>query len=334
MKRLYLLLTLCACCLVNSALAQNRNIYIWDVTASMIGKGTTESGEKTPNVYDDVEGYLIKDIQRVANAYTEIVVIPFQEGVLSDYILTVPNSTDESKQEIIDRIKEVGPKCLKLSHRRTNISEPLLFAKSKYQKSDKENKIVLLTDGYQNMNGGMEALAEAVNSWDRQAEECDFLVYVLTTKNAIKPTDDLVNGDYVPVDHFVDQVERLLVKPTPEVLFNIKDNKSIAIYFKNNSSISLPVDAKIRVKSEVDAPIVIDEVVELVNGQIQLSPNYDYATLKHQLAEREQMRLNLSVENNDILVKEQKKKLIIVPNYSQVTLINKKERVLTISIVE
>lgn len=300
----------------------------------MIGKGTTESGEKTPNVYDAVEGYLIKDIQRVANAYTEIVVIPFQEGVLSDYILTVPNSTDESKQEIIDRIKEVGPKCLKLSHRRTNISEPLLFAKSKYQKSDKENKIVLLTDGYQNMKGGMEALAEAVNSWDRQAEECDFLVYVLTTKNAIKPTDDLVNGDYVPVDHFVDQVERLLVKPTPEVSFNIKDNKSIAIYFKNNSSISLPVDAKIRVKSEVDAPIVIDEVVELVNGQIQLSPNYDYATLKHQLAEREQMRLNLSVENNDILVKEQKKKLIIVPNYSQVTLINKKERVLTISIVE
>ena len=300
----------------------------------MIGKGTTESGEKTPNVYDDVEGYLIKDIQRVANAYTEIVVIPFQEGVLSDYILTVPNSTDESKQEIIDRIKEVGPKCLKLSHRRTNISEPLLFAKSKYQKPDKENKIVLLTDGYQNMNGGMEALAEAVTRWDRMANECDFLVYVLTTKNAIKPTDDLVNGDYVPVDHFVDQIERLLVKPTPEVSFNIKDNKSIAIYFKNNSSISLPVDAKIRVKSEVDAPIVIDEVVELVNGQIQLSPNYDYATLKHQLAEREQMRLNLSVENNDILVKEQKKKLIIVPNYSQVTLINKKERVLTISIVE
>ena len=334
MKRLYLLLILCACCLVNNAWAQNRNIYIWDVTASMEGRGTTDSGEKTPNVYDDVEGYLINDIQRVANAYTEIVVIPFQEGVLSDYILTVPNSTDESKQEIIDRIKEVGPKCLKLSHRRTNISEPLLFAKSKYQKSDKENKIVLLTDGYQNMKGGMEALAEAVNSWDRQAEECDFLVYVLTTKNAIKPTDDLVNGDYVPVDHFVDQVERLLVKPTPEVSFNIKDNKSIAIYFKNNSSISLPVDAKIRVKSEVDAPIVIDEVVELVNGQIQLSPNYDYATLKHQLAEREQMRLNLSVENNDILVKEQKKKLIIVPNYSQVTLINKKERVLTISIVE
>ena len=109
---------------------------------------------------------------------------------------------------------------------------------------------------------------------------------------------------------------------------------NVSIYFKNNSSISLPVDAKIRVKSEVDAPIVIDEVVELVNGQIQLSPNYDYATLKHQLAEREQMRLNLSVENNDILVKEQKKKLIIVPNYSQVTLINKKERVLTISIVE
>lgn len=334
MKRLYLLLILCACSLANEVWAQNRNIYIWDVTASMIGKGTTESGEKTPDVYDKVEGYLINDIKRVANTYTEIIVIPFQEGVLLDYVLTVPNSTEESKQEIIGRIKEVGPKCLKLNHRRTNISEPLLFAKEKYQKSDKENKIVLLTDGCQNMNGGMEALAKAVNDWDRQANECDFLVYILTTENAKKPTDDLENGEYYSTSHFVDQVERLLVKPASEVSFNIKDNKSVAIDFKNNSTISLPVGAKIRVKSEAGAPIVIDEVVELVDGKIQVSPSYDYESLKRQLADRESMRLMLSVENNDLLVKEQKKKLIIVPDYSQVTLINKKERVLTISIVE
>ena len=61
MKKLYLFLVLCACCLMSSAWAQNRNIYIWDVTRSMIGKGMV-NGQATPDVYDKVEDYLIKDI--------------------------------------------------------------------------------------------------------------------------------------------------------------------------------------------------------------------------------------------------------------------------------
>lgn len=334
MKKLYLFLILCACCLTSSAWAQNRNIYIWDVTRSMIGKGMV-NGQATPDVYDKVEDYLIKDINRIANNHTEIVVIPFQEGVLFDQIISVPNSTDDSKKQIIEKIKQTGPLCMKLKHSNTNISEPLLYAQRTYQKADKVNTLVLLTDGRQNMNGGMDALREAIIGWSNNADEDEFLIYVLTTENAEQPTsEDLDNVDYVTEGEFVNQLVRLQLKPTSEIAFNIKDQKSINVSFANNSDVPLPTGAKIRVQSQAGAPIAINEVVELVNGAICITPDFDYEALKTQLAEEVSMRLVYSVENNDELKAKQNKKVAIVPAHSQVKLINKKERVLTISVVE
>ncbi|MBQ5879609.1 MAG: hypothetical protein IIW59_05935, partial [Alistipes sp.] len=108
----------------------------------------------------------------------------------------------------------------------------------------------------------------------------------------------------------------------------------IQVSFVNNSDVPLPTGTKIRVQSQEGAPIAMNEVVELVNGAIQLSPNFDYEVLKTQLADEASMRLEYSVENNDELKAEQNKKVAIVPAHSQVKLINKKERVLTISVVE
>ncbi len=300
----------------------------------MIGKGRV-NGQATPDVYDKVEAYMIKDINRIANSHTEIVVIPFQEGVLYDYIISVPNSTDESKAQIIEKIKQTGPLCMKLPHSNTNISEPLLYAQRTYQKPDKVNMLVLLTDGCQNMNGDMSALRDAIIGWNNNSDEDEFLIYVLTTENAEQPTpDDLDKVRYVNNSEFANQLICMQLKPTSKIPFNIKDQKSINVSFANNSDVPLPTGTKIRVQSQAGAPIVIDEVVELVNGAIQIYPNFDYEVLKRQLAEEVSMRLMYSVENNDELKATQNKKVAIVPAYSQVKLINKKERVLTISVVE
>jgi len=293
------------------------------------------NGQATPDVYDKVEDYLIKDINRIANSHTEIVVIPFQEDVLYDHILSVPNSTDEAKKQIIEKIKQTGPSCMKLSHFNTNISDPLLYAQRAYQKSDKVNTLVLLTDGRQNMNGGMNALRDAIIGWNNDADEDEFLIYVLTTENAEQPTSgDLEQVIYVDTGDFVNQLSLLHLKPTSEIAFNLKDQKSINVSFANNSDVPLPTGAKIRVQSQAGAPIAINEVVELVNGAICITPDFDYEALKTQLAEEVSMRLVYSVENNDELKAKQNKKVAIVPAHSQVKLINKKERVLTISVVE
>ena len=167
MKQIRLLLTLCSLLLAHLATAQNTNIYVWDVTRSMIGKGTVD-GEKTPNVYDKVEEHLIGDINKISNPSTRIVVIPFQEDVLRNYIITAPDATPESKKAVIAKIKETGPACFQLAHSRTNIAGPIYYALQHYQDKNRNDKVVVLTDGVQNMAGGPEALKDAIENWEQK----------------------------------------------------------------------------------------------------------------------------------------------------------------------
>lgn len=332
MKKFYWLLTLILCCLAANAQGQNRNIYIWDVTRSMIGQGTVD-GKKTPNVYKDVEDYLIKDIQRIQNQNTEIIVVPFQERVLEDYIIKVGDATAESKKKIFSKIKEYGPLCMALPHSNTNISEPLRFVQRKYQKPDCNNKLVLLTDGKQNMNGGMSALADAVKNWSNSSENNELLIYVLTTENAVAPTTVLPGVHYVNPGEFKQQIVSIVLKPIRDVKFNIKDDKALTIPFICDSDVALPSGIEVRVKNLPGSPIQVDEKVIMKNNQIQIVPQYVYDELKQRLPEVSSAKLVLSIENNDDLLK-QNKKVMLRPSETQWVLINKKERVLTITVVE
>ena len=332
MKKFYLFLILSACLYVNEAWAQtqNRNIYIWDVTRSMIGQGTV-GGKKTPDVYDKVVKYMKDDIQMITDSSTEIVIIPFQETSLLNYVIFSSNATEESKSEIYKKIDEYGDKCLKLPHEKTNISGPLLYAQGKYQKQDRCNKLILLTDGKQNTNGGKEELDRAVMSWDKEASDYDLLVYIRTTKNA----DEIPNGEHISQlndDEFEEGIEILELKPSSP-LFNIKDDSQIVISFTLNSDHNLPSNIQIHVESVGGSPIAIREDVALENGVVKIAPKYNYEQLRENLSEESYMRLNLSVTNNEDL-KNQRRKIVFSPAYSSVKLINKKERVLTISLVE
>jgi len=299
----------------------------------MIGKGTVD-GKKTPDVYSKVENYMIEDIRRIKNTHTEIIIIPFQEKALTDHIIMASNSTEESKDEVIAKIRNTGPACMKLPHDRTNISQPLLWAKEKHQKPNRINKLLLLTDGRQNMNGGMEELKRVVDGWAEKAHENDFLIYVMTTENAPRPTVEEYNNIInVGPEKFVEAPTIFLLKPG-DAVFNIKDNENFNIKFNYNNDVALPTGAKIRVQSS-NTPINIDETVILSNnGTISITPKFDYNMLKTQIGETEMMTLNFSVENYEELLKGQNKIVRIIPAYSNIKLINKKERVLTISVVE
>ncbi len=338
MKNVRWLLALCVLFVVDCVQAQegNRNIYIWDLTRSMVGRGTVNQ-QKTPNVYKDVEAYLIKDIENICAPNTEIVVIPFQERVLdSQYILSVPDASNESKEDIIARIKQVGPYCINnIPHSKTNISQPVEYAKSHFQKPDRVNKLVLLTDGYQNTtDDGMKVLGATLEQWSIEASVGDVLIYVMTTENALQPTCETGNVTFVQPGEFRGELEVVCLEPSRNINYNIKDGGKLVLSCDSRSATGIPSGVKIRVRSNQGAPIRIDEVVELNNAQLQITPQYNYEMLKATLPETISCTLTLNLENNELIVKEQNKKVVLQRSEVKLTLINKREKVLTINVVE
>lgn len=335
MKGFKLLLSLCLLLVVEAAQAQNNNIYVWDVTRSMIGKGTV-NGQKTPNVYDKVENYLIEDIKNISIPSTRIIVIPFQEGVLFDYILTAPDATQKSKDAIIAQIKEVGPKCFTLPHSNTNIAGPIDYAFEQYQRADHNDKVVVLTDGAQNMAGGRDALNRAIQRWSLNSEERDYMVYVMTTTNAEKPTDGEVDK-VVYVDHneFKEQIVSLSLSPKQNIDFNINDMTSFVISFTKNSDIAIPDGIKVAVKSQYGCPLAIDEEYVISNGAITIAPKFDFETLKRELpAEVAPYKLQLSIVNADEVKEKHKTLVSLTPAEITLTIKYKRERILTVELMD
>ena len=332
MKGFKLLLSLCMLFAVEAAQAQNNNIYVWDVTGSMIGKGINDNGQKTPNV----EAYLVEDIQNISIPSTRIIIIPFQDGVLLDYIITAPDATQKSKNEVIAKIKETGPKCLALRHSRTNIAGPIDYAFEKYQRDDHNDKVVVLTDGVQNTAGGREALESAIKRWSLNAEERDYMVYVMTTANAKMPTDGEVSKVfYVDHNEFKEQVVTLSLTPKQNIDFNINDMTSFVVSFTKNSDIAIPDGIKVAVKSQNGCPLAIDEEVVISNGAISLAPKFDFETLKSQLPnEVAPYKLQLSITNADEVKEKHKTLVSLTPSEITLTIKYKRERILTIELMD
>lgn len=337
MRKIKLLFILCALLFAHLAVAQNTNIYVWDVTRSMIGKGTV-NGEKTPNVYDKVEEYLIKDIEKISIPSTRIVVIPFQEDVLREYVITAPDATPESKKAVIAKIKETGPVCFQLTHSRTNIAGPIYYALQNYQDKSRNDKVVVLTDGVQNMAGGSEALVDAIKEWNRSSDATDFMVYVLTTENAKRPIiEPIPNVDFTDTDRFTNQIETLNLTPSQRVDLNIKNDKSLNITFAKNSETAIPDGVEVTIKSEAGCPLRIDEKATIVGGNICLAPQFDYETLKNQFPQEETYcKLQLDLVEASKIYSENSEKVKVVLTPSEVTLVvkNKKERVLKVELID
>ena len=335
MKQIRLLLTLCSLLLAHLATAQNTNIYVWDVTRSMIGKGTVK-GKKTPNIYDKVEEYLIKDIENISIASTRIVVIPFQEDVLRNYIITAPDATPESKKAVIAKIKETGPACFKLTHSRTNIAGPIYYSIERYQESNRNDKVVVLTDGEQNMAGGNKALAEAIKHWSLRSEGTDFMVYVMTTENATRPIDENVeNVEFVGDSVITRQITTLGLTPSQRVDFNIKNDKNFNITFEKNSDIAIPDGVEISIKSEPGCPLQINETATIEGNNICLAPLFDFETLKKQLPQEvTSYKLQLSIVNGEDILTNNNTHIMLVPSEITLVIRNKKERVLKVELID
>lgn len=276
---------------------QKRYIYLWDVTLSMVGKAPRPDGNgKTDNIYDDVVNSFVDLINGLpAGTNREIIVCPFQEEIIDVWMA---KSTNSGKTEIINKIKSFTIPM----HNWTNIVGPLRQINDQYVDSAYEEIIIyLLTDGiqdgpYANRENDFESYLDG-KEWERNK--------YITRLKIVRLTDlapKILRKDNIeiiePGETFVDII------PNRQLSFNIidaaKNNnpKELEIYFSANpENVKIPNGTKVRVQSQKNHFIHVDEIVEIKDGKALLALKYDYNTLKMMFNGRENIELYYRMDN-------------------------------------
>lgn len=310
--------------------AIDRRIYVLDVTLSMHGyKGNT------PNVWPEVVNWLETDINSISDPSTELIVLPFQVGILEHWKF---NATEAGKAELLAKIKDAKNKFTTPTD--TNISGPFCEAKEKYVTADRNNIVILLTDGEQSPEfGGQANLMKHLVNWNKDAKSNnDYLIYFMVTQaaqnegivNALKGKEfsDVVNpSDVIPT--FMD------ISPQAKLRFNIKDDQDQGLFIPINTSkkgVKLASGIKIAITAETDAPIEIDETAEIDDNKLHITPKYDFDELKAYFGTNESMNITLKYElvNQEDIKNNAHQIIFLTRGSSNLELVNKIEKSLKI----
>lgn len=285
-------------CAQNRAFKDERRIYLWDVTLSMKGQGS----QPTPDIYSKVVEAMEKDINSIKDEQTEILVLPFQTGILERWCV---KATAQGKKEIINRIKTYKNNELT----KTNIAVPMQNVMDEYIRSDKRNVLILLTDGLQNANGyPMSTLLDLIRKWCSFAEEKDaYAFYVMLTSFAVneelnRTIDEscrisrIVSGGGIDINF----VELLL---QDNYKYNIKDDagKKLRLKVDCKKQVTIPEGMKIHCVSESNPYVEVAQSSSVSNGfiEIALTQKMPYDSLKHTLPQdaNEKIALQFYIEN-------------------------------------
>ncbi len=260
------------------AAAQNhakdiRQTYLWDVTLSM--KGYNDA----PKIYDKVVDVLVKDINRIDNERTEIVVIPFQDKACCD-VWREP-ATPEGKRSLIEKIKHYQND--KVTN--TNISAPLEYVINNVFSTDKIDILKLMTDGEDNVNP--QRLHSVLDQWCEIAKEKDAYGYYILLTDAAKKGEislqlqgicnfeevDVTDGNYTGIAE--------IVQETPAfgegIPINIRDeyNTPKRLEFVQYMGNEVPAGFEIHFKTEPNPYIEVDEVAAIrPDNSVEIHPHF------------------------------------------------------------
>ena len=147
-----------------------KRIYLFDVTASMEGKGIIP----TANVFSSVKRNLQYSIGLIKNKNTEICIIPFTNKPLNHYSFTLDSL--HLINQCIDGLKiEKGD---------TNIADAWLTGINEID-TTKVNYLFLITDGLHNTGPEKDVLYQHIDAWKDIAEDhYYFAFYIMLTPNA------------------------------------------------------------------------------------------------------------------------------------------------------
>lgn len=315
----------------------DRRIYLWDVTLSM--QGYDQNAPKKYNadndVWDKVVAFLKRDIENISDASTELILLPFQNDILARWEV---KATAEGKAELARRIDESKTQFHKITN--TNIAGPFRDVKDKYIDSKRNNLLILLTDGRNNV-GGSEVWFKLLSSWQTYARDNNaYFIYFMVSKNAEdKAVEEIVDGQsysevVLPTDTIPEFID---LYPAESVNFNIKDDIENGVYIRFDNTkraIALAPGIKISVKSSPDAKISIGDTAEIELDKLHFKLPYNSEELKAILNGEETVNIPLTIEllNQDEIQNNHQQKVFLKRNTVNLVLINKIEKVLNIKL--
>ena len=339
MKRYLILLLACISCAAfgqNSQVRVNRRIYLWDVTRSMQGyNSNTKNYDPETNVWDKVVASLKNDIENISSESTDLIVLPFQVGLLECW---QAKATSDGKNDLLEKIDSLKKLTMELTY--TNLVGSLLETERKYIAPEYNNLIILLTDGKNSRDyGGDKAWWKMLSSWrDYAYENNAYLFYFMVTEAAqdSKVVEILENdprAEILPpnatIPEFID------LYPRETVSFNIKEDieKGISISIDNSQKVEVP-GVMVSVKTPEGALIGVDYTVELTGNKIHFKLPYSFDDLKALMNYEEEIHIPLTLEllNKDEIQQKNNKRVFLTRNTVDLVLKNKIEKTLTVKI--
>jgi hypothetical protein len=318
-------LSISICCIAQT----NENKYfLWDVTLSMKGQGSTPAGNQTLNIWEPVKKSLLEAIQQINDPSTRIFIIPFQDEVLD---IWQAQAYREGKIELLNRIRNFDterPTRTNICGAWDEVFELIDFTK--------QNTVILMTDGFQNYPGLPEdCLISQIERWCSLADSCDgYAFYVRLTEEASNPELDNAIANCPKIDT-IDGTDfnRINIEPFHRNYFvNIQESHlSCDVSFQSTpdkfdmSGLSLDLDLQ------------SNPYFALQNDMIDISGNKSkihfrieepLATIQNVLPEEYSLTLDLSKSEN------QNNRVTLQRPQINITFKNRKEKVLNIYVKE
>ena len=216
-------------CLMVSQIAYSQShqnekrIYLLDVTASMLGKGSVN----TPNIFDEVKQKLTNSINDIQSPLTEVVIIPFTDKPHEPIRGRINN-----RDSLINEINKIDVK-----RGDTNITDAWIRGVEEID-SLKINYMFLLTDGLHNWGTEKEALYETLKQWETFSEgKYMFAFYVMLTDHAKE----------MEIAKIVDETNQMwliesmdvnvsLINSTLKLTANVNQNNSVKLNFTSSNA--------------------------------------------------------------------------------------------------
>ncbi|MBI9056983.1 MAG: VWA domain-containing protein [Labilibaculum sp.] len=303
---------------------EEQRVFLFDCTLSMFGYGDS------PDIFESVRTSLIDAIQSVDDERTQIVVLPFQDKVLDVW---QQDATVSGKKQIIDKIRSIKKANLKVT--RTNICSAWEKA-LELLNSERRNYIFLLTDGEQNSKKNTkDCLYSHIENWCSQAKQKDaFAFYVMLTEAA---NDARLKGIINSCNRieFVEGTDIDIIELRPSstsIPINVREqNYSSSLSFVSNHMDKLPSDFKIKLQLEDNPYFSLTDIdcSRINNGVVNFSLNPKIGP-----SEMLKIPLEFNIPLKIIIDNNKFPRIFSTPSQINILLKNKREKVLTIKIIE
>ena len=234
---------------------KEKRIYLVDVTASMVGRGSVS----TPDIFNTVKESLSETINAIEDNNTEIEIITFTNKP-SDLI----DITIEHKDSLLNAINNLSVK-----HGDTNIADAWARGLESID-STKVNYMFLLTDGLHNCGPKKDVLYNRLTEWGANMDGTNnFAFYVMLTPNAkeLELCGIIENEPNMWLIESMD-INASLIKTASHISKNIYSNSKASIQFSSNNKNVKLEDLQVSLELEDNPYYQIENLTKSVMGDI------------------------------------------------------------------